>query len=724
MIFIVVGLVPSVQAQGTLFSRNLSVGSTGEDVQRLQQFLNTHNFPVASSGAGSLGHETLFFGSRTNAALRLFQQHFAKDILLPIGLHYATGNFFNSTRNFVNKLLLSALQMQAPSSQVPNPTSIPNPSARPVSPPQKTSQLPSQNSSTQIGGYAIGGTIKGLKGSVILGNMAETLTVQAGETTFRFPTKIAKGKNYSLRIVQNPNNQNCYVGPESSGTVGDKDILNLQVACSSTAFYPFAAGGGSGDSSPAPTPAPTPLPPPPPPTTYTIGGILSGLSGSVVLQNNGADNLVLNADGPFTFNGSLLPGVSYNVTVLTQPAGQTCTVTNGAGIMGGTDVTNVDVSCAANTTTLAVSVPDLALSVNDTALNAALTGTPRVFTITNVGADPAINVTYSPSPALPTGTTIAPASCGTIVPAASCALTITPGSTPSAAAGDTNPTPITLSISGTNTNTLTPTVNVLTYSSVYQGGYLYSVDDTTLNTTSIGGKVVTLTDQAQPYISTGPQATSIIWSSNGAGFSPLDTSNDIIPFIDDGSTPTYATAQSSFNSTYINSGTFPFPPPSSFSACNGTVDGACNSANVITLYNTYVTNYGTTFTLAPGPTPLSNYAAGLCTATINGHSDWYLPAVCEMDAVSGSLTCPLGTQSMAGNLPALIGYPGAATPSTSCSPGAGSDCLAGFYWSSTEYSGLPQNDSWSEGFTSTGSSALILPKNFSFGVRCSRALSP
>ena len=95
-----------------------------------------------------------------------------------------------------------------------------------------------------------------------------------------------------------------------------------------------------------------------------------------------------------------------------------------------------------------------------------------------------------------------------------------------------------------------------------------------------------------------------------------------------------------------------------------------------------------------------------------------------MDAVSGSLTCPLGTQSMAGNLPALIGYPGAATPSTSCSPGAGSDCLAGFYWSSTEYSGLPQNDSWSEGFTSTGSSALILPKNFSFGVRCSRALSP
>jgi hypothetical protein len=137
-------------------------------------------------------------------------------------------------------------------------------------------------------------------------------------------------------------------------------------------------------------------------------------------------------------------------------------------------------------------VSTLGLSVNNPGLNAALTGTPRLITITNTGSDSATSVTYSPSPALPSGTTISPASCGTIAASGTCVLTITPGSTASATAGNTSPTPITLSISGTNTNTLTPTLNVLTYGSVYQGGYIYAVDDTTSNAGSIGGKVAGL----------------------------------------------------------------------------------------------------------------------------------------------------------------------------------------------------------------------------------------
>ena len=42
--------------------------------------------------------------------------------------------------------------------------------------------------------------------------------------------------------------------------------------------------GGNGSSSGGP---------PPPPATYTIGGTVSGLSGTLTLQNNGADNLSL-----------------------------------------------------------------------------------------------------------------------------------------------------------------------------------------------------------------------------------------------------------------------------------------------------------------------------------------------------------------------------------------------------------------------------------------------
>ena len=42
--------------------------------------------------------------------------------------------------------------------------------------------------------------------------------------------------------------------------------------------------------------------------TYTVGGTVSGLSGTVVLQDNGGDNLSVTANGSFTFATSLAPG--------------------------------------------------------------------------------------------------------------------------------------------------------------------------------------------------------------------------------------------------------------------------------------------------------------------------------------------------------------------------------------------------------------------------------
>ena len=85
------------------------------------------------------------------------------------------------------------------------------------------------------------------------------------------------------------------------------------------------------------------------PSTFSIGGTVSGLTGTVVLQDNGADNLSISAPGPFTFPTRLGNNTSYNVTVLTQPAGHTCTVSNGSGFVGSgygsTNVTNVAVTC-------------------------------------------------------------------------------------------------------------------------------------------------------------------------------------------------------------------------------------------------------------------------------------------------------------------------------------------------------------------------------------------
>jgi S-formylglutathione hydrolase FrmB len=81
--------------------------------------------------------------------------------------------------------------------------------------------------------------------------------------------------------------------------------------------------------------------------SFSVGGTASGLSGTVVLQDNGGDNVSVSANGSFTFPTSLASGASYNVTVMTYPSGQTCTVANGSGTVASANVTNVAVSCTA-----------------------------------------------------------------------------------------------------------------------------------------------------------------------------------------------------------------------------------------------------------------------------------------------------------------------------------------------------------------------------------------
>jgi len=74
-----------------------------------------------------------------------------------------------------------------------------------------------------------------------------------------------------------------------------------------------------------------------------VSGLDSGES--VIVQNNGSDDLTVTTDGSFTFSAPVLNGNSYNVTVLTSPVDKDCSVTNGNGTVNGADISNISIAC-------------------------------------------------------------------------------------------------------------------------------------------------------------------------------------------------------------------------------------------------------------------------------------------------------------------------------------------------------------------------------------------
>ncbi len=129
------------------------------------------------------------------------------------------------------------------------------------------------------------------------------------------------------------------------------------------------------------------------PALRSVGGTISGLAGTVVLQNNGGDNLSRSANGAFSFSSRVASGGSYAVTVLSQPAGQNCQVTSGAGTVGSANVTNITVVCqdvtsdAANASLSALTLSNGALAPGFAANQTAYTST-QPFPVTSLQVTP------------------------------------------------------------------------------------------------------------------------------------------------------------------------------------------------------------------------------------------------------------------------------------------------------------------------------------------------
>ncbi|HET7204276.1 MAG TPA: hypothetical protein VFI92_13000 [Steroidobacteraceae bacterium] len=177
------------------------------------------------------------------------------------------------------------------------------------------------------GSYSIGGTVSGLSGGTLRlglehpGSAGTSLDITSNGP-FTFPDEVEAGDRYTVTVVSQPGGQTCSV-KNGNGTAS-ADVTDVEVTCKDD--------GG-----------------PPPSATYSIGGTVGGLSGGTLqlgLQYPGSPgtSLDITSDGSFTFPDEVGEGDSYTVTVLSQPDGQSCTVTNGSGTATA-DVTNVLVQC-------------------------------------------------------------------------------------------------------------------------------------------------------------------------------------------------------------------------------------------------------------------------------------------------------------------------------------------------------------------------------------------
>jgi hypothetical protein len=116
---------PVVTVMIPAFTRNLSVGLSGEDVQNLQTFLNTRGYAVSTTGPGSRGQESIFFGPATEAALKRFQ---CAEGITCTGTAATTGygSFGPRTRTLINSKVSGATVPRTPSGLPSTPVTTPN----------------------------------------------------------------------------------------------------------------------------------------------------------------------------------------------------------------------------------------------------------------------------------------------------------------------------------------------------------------------------------------------------------------------------------------------------------------------------------------------------------------------------------------------------------------------------------------------------------------------
>jgi hypothetical protein len=157
------------------------------------------------------------------------------------------------------------------------------------------------------GSLALSGTITyvptnaSLTGLVLVNNgNGEKITIDPGVTSFIFTKLLAVDEKFDVQVATQPAGADCKAISDTAntGTASVYTVYYLGFTCTSNPFI--------------------------------LGGTVKGLTGAGLVLANGSDTTAVlpngGADVKFTFPTKVANSAQYGVSVLTQPAGQTCTV--------------------------------------------------------------------------------------------------------------------------------------------------------------------------------------------------------------------------------------------------------------------------------------------------------------------------------------------------------------------------------------------------------------
>ena len=181
--------------------------------------------------------------------------------------------------------------------------------------------------------FTVGGTITGLPSGLkftLLYNGGNPQTISSSGP-FTLTQLVTLGSIYSLTVGTQPSGYTCAV-TEGSGTVTATQQSGVAISCAKAGV--------------------------------TLSGTIAGLGNvSGLSLTDGQGSISANPGATsFSFPTPLAAGTAYNISVASQPTGETCSVAGGSGTAGSANIANAVVTCSNKAFTLGGTIQGLTVS--------------------------------------------------------------------------------------------------------------------------------------------------------------------------------------------------------------------------------------------------------------------------------------------------------------------------------------------------------------------------